>query len=67
VGLIVSVYFFANIFGVYVGPVPNNNPDFGDITFIVGFLLSGGLYYVFNLNLRKDTASKRASMGSRAA
>jgi hypothetical protein len=61
------VYFFANIFGVYVGPIPANNPDVGDITFIVGFVLSGALYYVFNLNLRKDTAAKRAAMGSRAA
>src|SRR5258708_17335474 len=67
VGLVVSVYFFANVFGLYVGPVPNANPAFGDITFIVGFLLSGALYYVFNLNLRKDTAANRAAMGSRAA
>jgi purine-cytosine permease-like protein len=66
VGLVVSVYFFANIFGVYVGPVPNGNPDFGDITFVVGFLLSGALYYVFNMNLRKETAAKRAAIGSRA-
>src|SRR5258708_26382780 len=50
VGLVVSVYFFANVFGLYVGPVPNANPAFGHITFIVGFLLSGALYYVFNLN-----------------
>ena len=67
VGLVVSVYFFANVFGLYIGPVPTNNPGVGDITFIVGFLLSGALYYVFNLNLGKDTASKRAAMGSRAA
>src|SRR5229473_292095 len=67
VGLVVSVYFFANVFGLYIGPVPNGNPDFGDITFIVGFLLSGALYYVFNMNLRKETVAKRASMGSRAA
>ncbi len=67
VGLVVSVYFFANDFGLYVGPVPNNNPNFGDITFIVGFGLTAVLYYVFNLNLRKQTADQRAAMGSRAA
>ena len=67
IGLVVSVYLFGNIFGVYVGPIPNGNPDVGDITFIVGFLLTGALYYVFNTNLRKETAAKRASMGSHAA
>jgi purine-cytosine permease-like protein len=66
-GLLISVYLFANIFGLYVGPIPTNNPDVGDITFIVGFLLTGALYYVFNMNLRKETAAKRAAMGSRAA
>ncbi|HEY4912859.1 MAG TPA: cytosine permease [Candidatus Dormibacteraeota bacterium] len=67
IGLIVSVYLFANVFGLYIGPIPTNNPDVGDITFVVGFLLSGALYYVFNLNLRKETAAKRTTMGSRAA
>jgi NCS1 family nucleobase:cation symporter-1 len=67
IGLVVSVYLFSNIFGVYVGPIPNGNANLGDITFIVGFVLTAALYYVFNLNLRKQTAEKRASMGSRAA
>jgi len=66
-GLLISVYLFANIFGLYVGPIPTNNPDVGDITFIVGFVITAVLYYVFNLNLRKETAGKRAAMGSRAA
>jgi len=65
VGLLVSVYLFANVFGVYVGPIPTNNPDVGDITFIVGFVISAVLYYVFNLNLRSQTASARAATGSR--
>ncbi len=52
VGLVVSVYLFANINGLYTGPIPKNNPDFGDITFIVGFVISAVLYYVFNLGLR---------------
>ena len=66
VGLVVSIYLFANVFGLYVGPIPTANPQVGDITFIVGFLISGGLYYVFNLDLRKRTAEKRAALGSRA-
>lgn len=66
IGLVVSVYFFANDFGVYVGPVPNNNANFGDITFIVGFVITAVLYYVFNLGLRKQTTETRATLGSRA-
>jgi NCS1 family nucleobase:cation symporter-1 len=67
VGLVVSVYLFANVFGVYVGPIPTNNPDIGDITFIVGFVITGVLYYVFNLGLRERTRAARAATGSRAA
>jgi purine-cytosine permease-like protein len=66
-GLLISVWLFTNLFGFYVGPIPTNNPNVGDITFIVGFLITAALYYVFNLNLRKQTADKRAAMGSRAA
>src|SRR3977135_1118481 len=65
VGLVVSVYLFSNVFNVYIGPIPTNNPDIGDITFIVGFVISAVLYYVFNLNLRSQTASARMATGSR--
>jgi purine-cytosine permease-like protein len=67
IGLVVSVYLFANDFGLYVGPIPSNNPNIGDITFIVGFVITAVLYYGFNLNLRKQTAERRAARGSRAA
>jgi len=67
VGLVVSVYLFSNVFGVYVGPIPTNNPDIGDITFIVGFVITAVLYYVFNLNLRSQTASARTAASSRVA
>ena len=67
VGLVVSVYLFSNVFGVYVGPIPTNNPDIGDITFIVGFVITAVLYYVSNLNLRNQTASARTAAGSRVA
>jgi NCS1 family nucleobase:cation symporter-1 len=66
VGLVVSVYLFANVFGVYVGPIPTNNPDFGDITFIVGFVITAVLYYVFNLGLRNKTSATTAAVGSRS-
>jgi NCS1 nucleoside transporter family len=65
-GLVVSVYLFANDFGIYVGPIPTNTPNVGDITFIVGFLISGALYYVLNLGLRKQTTDTRPTLGSRA-
>jgi len=65
VGLVVSVWLFADQ-AIYVGYVPYNYPQFGDITFIVGFVISGGLYYVLNMNLRRQTASSRAAMGTRA-
>jgi hypothetical protein len=47
--------------------VPNANPAFGDLTFIVGFVISGVLYYVFNLGLHKHTTEKTAAVGSGAA
>jgi nucleobase:cation symporter-1, NCS1 family len=66
-GLVISVYLFANVFGLYIGPIPTNNPDVGDITFIVGFVITAVLYYVFNLGLRKQTSEARAAHSSRAA
>jgi NCS1 family nucleobase:cation symporter-1 len=66
-GLVISVYLFANVFGLYIGPIPTNNPDIGDITFIVGFLITAVLYYVFNLGLRRQTSEARAANSSRAA
>jgi NCS1 nucleoside transporter family len=66
VALVVSVWLFANIFGLYVGPIANSYPQIGDITFIVGFVVSGVLYYVFNLGLRKETSMKTSAAGSRA-
>jgi nucleobase:cation symporter-1, NCS1 family len=66
VGLVVSAYFFANDYPLYVAPVPNNNPNLGDVTFIVGFVITAVLYYVFNLGLRKKTAETRTALGTRA-
>src|SRR5207253_1867915 len=47
IGLVVSVYFFANN-AIYLGVVPKANPDYGDLTFIVGFVLTAILYLAFN-------------------
>jgi NCS1 family nucleobase:cation symporter-1 len=60
IGLVVSVYLFGNVFGVWVGPIPTNNSNLGDITFIVGFLLTAVLYYVFQMVTRSQTAGKPA-------
>jgi purine-cytosine permease-like protein len=65
VGLVVSVWLFAST-ELYVGYFAFHYPQIGDITFIVGFLISGGLYYVFNLGMRKETTQTRAAIGSRA-
>jgi NCS1 family nucleobase:cation symporter-1 len=43
VGLVVSVWLFSNQTN-YVGPVPTANPNLGDSTFFVGFLLSAVCY-----------------------
>ena len=64
IGLAVSVGLFANVFGVYIGPIPTNNPGIGDITFFVGFALTAVLYYVFQMVGRSSAAATPS--GSRA-
>ena len=64
IGLIVSAGLFGNVYGVYVGPIPNSNPGIGDVTFFVGFVLTAVLYYVFQMVGRTQTATSAA--GSRA-
>src|SRR5437660_518233 len=64
IGLIVSVWLFSNNI-IFTGLVPAANPGIGDITFIVGFLLTGVLYYAFNMVGRRAT-SPAGMAGSRA-
>jgi NCS1 family nucleobase:cation symporter-1 len=64
VGLVVSVGLFANVFGLYVGPIPNSYPQIGDVTFIVGFVISAVLYYVLDLGLRKEPSETKAPVPS---
>ena len=63
VGLVVSVFLFSNNPVVYTGPVPKAIPGIGDVTFIVGFVLTGVLYYLFNLGLTRRTTETRAATG----
>jgi len=56
IALVVSVGLFANVYSVYTGPLANNNPQIGDITFIVGFIVAGALYYAFNMMTRRQTS-----------
>ena len=63
IGLVVSVWLFSNNL-LYTGVVPNANPGIGDLTFVVGFILTGALYYAFQLASRRQPASK--PMGSSA-
>ncbi len=65
IGLVVSVFLFANVFSIYTGKVPEAYPQIGDITFIVGFVLTGALYYAFNMMTRRQT-SPASMAGSRA-
>ena len=44
---IVSIYVFADQ-TAYLGPFAKNNPQFGDLTFLVGFVLAGILYFAFH-------------------
>ena len=64
VGVGVSVYLFGNVYGIWVGPIANNNPQIGDITFVIGFVLTAVLYYAFSKVSRRQSA---ATTGSRAA
>jgi NCS1 family nucleobase:cation symporter-1 len=65
VGLVVSVYFFANN-AIFLGAVPKANAAYGDLTFVVGFVIAGVLYFLFNLGTRRETSDSKAVAGSRA-
>jgi NCS1 family nucleobase:cation symporter-1 len=65
VGLVVSVWLFASN-SLYVGYVAFNYPQYGDLTFIVGFVITAVLYLAFNMNLRAQTAASTTPAGSRA-
>ncbi len=64
IGLVVSIGLFSNN-AIYTGPIPKANPQWGDITFIVGFVVTAALYYGFTMATRRQTTAGMA--GSRAA
>jgi nucleobase:cation symporter-1, NCS1 family len=47
VGVVVSVYLFSNQ-TEYIGPIPTHVPAIGDITFEVGFVLTGVIYLAWH-------------------
>ncbi len=63
-GLAVSVYLFGNVYGVWVGPIANNNPQIGDITPVICFVLTGVLYYVFAMMTRTQKSATGAKASS---
>jgi len=56
IGLVVSVYLFSNN-ELYLGPIPKANAAVGDLTFVVGFVLTAVLYWLFNMRGIKAPAS----------
>jgi len=56
VGAAVSIWLFANQPPRYDGIVPTHNGNFGDLTFEVGFVLTGAIYLTWRL-----IADRRAS------
>ncbi len=46
IGVVVSIPFM-NQYGLFVGPFAANNPQFGDMTYFVGFIVAGLVYLAF--------------------
>jgi NCS1 family nucleobase:cation symporter-1 len=61
VGLVVSIPLFANDYPLFVGKIPTSYPQLGDITFIVGFVISAGLYFLFNVGRQPDAVEAPAA------
>lgn len=59
IGIIVSVPFM-NQYPLYVGWFPTNYPQFGDITYFVGFVVAGLVYFLFARPRSLDAAGSRS-------
>ena len=59
IGTAVSIWLFANQFPKYIGAVPAHHPAFGDLTFEVGFVLTGVLYLILRKVLPPSDAATR--------
>jgi NCS1 nucleoside transporter family len=64
VGLIVSIGLFSNN-AIYTGPFPKANAQWGDITFIVGFVVTAALYYGFVTMMRPQASRSMAGSSTR--
>ena len=60
VGVAVSIWLFSNQ-AKYVGVVPSHNGNFGDLTFEVGFVLTGAIYLVWRLIADRGASTAAAS------
>jgi len=60
IGMVLSIWLFSNQ-SEYVGVVPKQWPSFGDITFEVGFVVAGLLYFVF-FRFQKDRDRSEAAV-----
>jgi purine-cytosine permease-like protein len=65
IGTVVSVYLFSAQ-ALYTGPVALHVPQLGDLTFLVGFVLSAVSYYVLSLVTRRSTAAAGAASARQA-
>lgn len=54
--LVCSVGLFANQ-SIYTGPIPQNFPEVGDITFAVGFVLAASLYAALTRRPAREPAA----------
>jgi NCS1 family nucleobase:cation symporter-1 len=56
IGMPISIWLFSNQ-AKYVGKVVEAHPSFGDITFLVGAILSGGIYALLSTTILKPSAT----------
>jgi NCS1 nucleoside transporter family len=61
IGLVVSIFFFSNN-ALYLGVVPKANPQVGDLTFVVGFVLTAVIYFAANAATRSRVAAPRREL-----
>jgi len=61
-GMVISIWLFSNQVK-YIGPVPKSHPGIGDITFLIGFVISAGVYAA----LFRTLSGTKAHAGAPAA
>lgn len=56
-GMLASVPFWDQ--DLFTGPIPHSHPELGDLSFFVGFIVAGVLYYVLRQTYRQPAVSLR--------